>query len=328
MNNIFIAIAPNHITNFENMIKEGLTKDSSILLNPGNFNYNKVIWDKVINGDMNLIYNVSTTPQKVKFQIKKMRGYKKYTKRINRALNDVANFYFCNLEDVLTNHIFFQLKNNGNSNFYAVEDGILNYYYPEKKSLKSKKYLSKINGLTFNHFFEHPTAIDTSYINKQYVRLPEQSIFPTKSLQLPFSRIDFKIKHGHVLIIGQDIMHNAVEGNEYYKERLKALFFAIKDKVIDAKKVIYKPHRNGDPSIAKQILKDVFNTYEFFNDVTPIEECIDKINPEFIFSFESSAIINLKLATKNKHIKYGVLPYQPNNYNLRDLYINLGVEIM
>ena len=48
--NVFIAIAPNHILNFEHMLDNSTITKDTILLNPGNFEYNKHIWTEVING--------------------------------------------------------------------------------------------------------------------------------------------------------------------------------------------------------------------------------------------------------------------------------------
>ncbi|MCK8523325.1 hypothetical protein M0D21_17220 [Aquimarina sp. D1M17] len=330
--NLFIAISPSHTSNFESIIKNKLHSGINVLLNPGNFRYDENSWDLVINGGMDLTYTVSSKIGKILFQIKKLKGYKKYLKKVQKQLSLDQNytFFYCNLDDVVTNHIFLNLKKREDNLFYVVEDGILNYYYPVRdlKTLGFKKKLSAFCGLNFETFPGHPTNIASKDIKGQYVRIPNNAIYSEKSLALPYEKLAYSPKEDKTLIIGQDIMHNSAEGEEYYKERLSLLFEKVKDRISDNTTIIYKPHRNGDVSIAEELLNDSFDKYELFRDNTPIETCIPQIAPTGIYSFESSAMLNLKIAMDMKEVYFGVLPFSNNSNNVLDLYKGLGINIL
>lgn len=330
---VFIAIAPNHISNFEQIISNNVDINNTLLLNPGNFEFNKSLWTEVINGSLDLKYTDSNNFNKLNYQLRKLFGYKNYTQKISQHFsgdNDY-NFYYCNLDDILTNYIFYYLNKRRKVNNFVVEDGILNYYYPTINSLKLKykRLLCKtILGIDFIPEYRHPTKIHCNSVISQYVRIPESSICPEKSVKLPFSKIHFETKKDVVLIIGQDIMHNSKEGPNYYKSRLKMLFLFVKEKTTSTTKVVYKPHRNGDFKIAETILKEIFDKVEMYIDVTPIESCITKIKPCMIFSFESSALINLKIATPKNQIAFFVLPFRNEKTELLNLYRNLQIQIL
>lgn len=330
---VFIAIAPNHISNFESMIDNDLSIGNTLLFNPGGFDFNKDIWSEVINGSLDLKYNESNSFNKLRYQIKKLLGYKTFTKKIRESLTSEYNYnyYYCNLDDVLSNYIFHYLNNKANVINHAVEDGILNYYYPtiNTSKLKSKRLFCKyVLGIDFIPEKNHPTRINSNSVRSQYVRIPESSICPEKSVQLPYSKIHYDPKDKVVLIIGQDIMHNSEEGPLYYKDRLKALFESVKKETIHQTKIVYKPHRNGDHSIAEEILITMFENVELFMDITPIEECITQIKPSKIYSFESSAILNLKIAFEDVKVCIAVLPYSKPQSNLLRIFNKIGIKIL
>ena len=332
---IFIAIAPNHILNFESIITSNNILEGTLLLNPGNYSYNSERWTVVIKGEIDLNYKVSKTLQKLKYQKMKLFGYKQFVKKTKASLSFVdAQFcyYYCNLDDILSNHFFYFFKEGDFSvKNYVVEDGILNYYYPNinKTKLKSKKVLMELLlGIKFKPQDNHPTRINSTDVTAQYVRLPKKSICPDKSLQLPFKKIEYNPDIRTILIIGQDIMHNNEEGLEYYEKRLDLLIDKVRTLDLKQANVVYKPHRNGDYSIAVNKLQKVFPKFQLFNDDTPIEECIVNIKPLYIYSFESSAMLNLKIAIENQSVKINVLPYNNNNKNLIEIFRDLGINIL
>ena len=285
---IFIAIAPNHISNFESIIKNNLHEGKTILLNPGSFNYNNSLWSKVVNGDMSLQYNVSSRLNKLAFQLKKFIDYKRFINKTIKKVNfdEYINYYYCNLDDVLSNHMYHTINKARSSFNFVVEDGVLNYYYPKqsKKQLQNKMLLSKLFGIKFTPFLNHATNINSKNVKGQFVRLPSKTINPAKSYQLPFNSISYNPKPNLVLIIGQDIMHNHHNGKDYYTKRLEKLFQII-HKDHGNSSIIYKPHRNGDTSIAEKLLSKYFEDYKLFRCIIPIEERIQDIKPKYIFSF-------------------------------------------
>ncbi len=327
---IFIAIAPNHISTFESIIKNNLHKGKTTLLNPGNFKYDNSLWNEVINGNMNLQYNVSSRLKKLVFQLNKLMGYKRFIYKTIKKINfdENINYYYCNLDDILSNHIYCLINKTKNRVNFAVEDGILNYYYPKesKKQIQQKKLLSKLIGLKFTPFTNHPTNINSKSVKGQFVRLPSDTINPAKSLQLPFDSISYNPEPNSVLIIGQDIMHNYHKGEEYYTKRLGKLFQIIQNDHSD-KLIIYKPHRNGNTNTAEKLLCKYFEDYKLFQSITTVEECIKGIRPKYIYSFESSAIINLKIAMKDQ-VMFAILPFEKKVSTILSLYTKLRIRIL
>lgn len=331
---VFIAIAPNHINNFESIIGNKLCKGDAILINPGGFSTNQSLWDVEIKGNINLIYRKATRIGRMLYQLKKTYNYSVFfSKKIDSIIFDSkTDFYFCNLDDVLTNHLFQLGRKIGFQSNYVVEDGILNYYYPElnnqrKKTLNQKMLISKILSLSFKPAFIHPTNIDSSVVNAQFVRVPQKSICPQKSVFLPFKPIRYNPRRKTVLILGQDIMAQTHNGVDYYINRLETLLeYILKNHSKDS--IIYKPHRNGNSKIAKQLVFERFKKPQIFNESNPIEEVIHKIKPGFIYSFESSAIINIKLALHDTAVHFGVLPYIRKKNLIENLYRELEIEIL
>jgi hypothetical protein len=156
--------------------------------------------------------------------------------------------------------------------------------------------------------------------------LPSDTINPAKSLQLPFDSISYNPEPNSVLIIGQDIMHNYHKGEEYYTKRLGKLFQIIQNDHSD-KLIIYKPHRNGNTNTAEKLLCKYFEDYKLFQSITPVEECIKGIRPKYIYSFESSAIINLKIAMKDQ-VMFAILPFEKKVSTILSLYTKLRIRIL
>lgn len=329
---LFIAISPSHILNFEELIKGELHSGKTILINPGDFHFDSNKWDMVICGGLDLIYKVSSPLKKIWFQVKKLLLYRKYLRRVYAKIDITSNYdlYYCNLDDVLTNHLYQELIRNHYNRFIVVEDGVLNYYYPVQNwtVLRRKKFLSNIFGLNFKVYAGHPTNIESKEVAMQYVRLPEKAIEPSKSIVLPYDSISYQHQSDVLLIIGQDIMHNTSLGEEYYIQRVEKLFCSILELEGKNKKVIYKPHRNGNLDLAKKALFKTFSNIEVLMDITPVEELVGLISPGSIYSFESSAMLNLKLSLKNDKVRMGILPFYQHDTGLIPLYKELGIEIL
>ena len=330
---IFIAISPSHIKNFECYLEQVSEREEfrAVLLNPGNFEFNPQIWHRVLNGNMNLSYRASSSLAKLIFQIKKLWGYKKYLYRVFLYLEKGKyDFYYCNLDDVLSNIIFHQLLEREEGNYYVFEDGILNYYHPKRNiaDLKKKRKFAGLFGMKFVPIPGHPTNLQSHRVKKQYVRLPEKSIVPEKSTYLPYEKIAYEPQENRVLILGQDIMHNCPQGQDYYVKRLQSLIGYVELNIDYGTRIIYKPHRNGDYSFAERELSKISNSFELFLDDNPIESCIAEIKPTKIYSFESSAMLNLKLSLDSNGVELMVLPFTMNENPLVGLYRSLGIKII
>lgn len=329
---IFIALAPNHISSFEKIIQSKLDFGETILLNPGNFTFTKKLWSKVIDHTFDLRYRKASFFSKILYQLRKTYNYKNYYNNVTQNIshNQKYDFYYCNLDDIITNLLFndFNSKNLIRRN-YIVEDGILNYYFPKidtKKLLFKKLLCNYLFQIKFVPEKKHSTGIYSSIVHKQFVRSPKHSIFPEKSIELPYDEINYIPNKNSILIIGQDIMQN-VKGQKYYESRLLVLFNYIKKKYPNCN-VIYKPHRNGNQQIAKKLLKEIFINFNFYQEITPVEECIVKIKPEQIFSFYSSALFNIRIAYKNENVNIYALPFGNEDKRIMDFFNSNGIIIL
>ena len=155
--------------------------------------------------------------------------------------------YFTYIEDVLTNYLLFSF--NKNLVGIAVEDGTLNYYPHTIKFLSQKKIflkwlISNLYNVRFKYYKGHSSGIEYDKVIKQYVRVPELSQFPEKSVKLNYPTREVKTTET-LLIIGQEGYINQL-GEEMYNKNLEDLIKLIKCKsnYTQIEKVYYKPHRN------------------------------------------------------------------------------------
>src|SRR5690606_28219912 len=234
--------------------------------------------------------------------------------------------------DVLTNNIFFHYRSADVKERFIVEDGVLNYYHyrVENKRLLTfyyKKLICLIFGFRFRILKESITGIELDKVKYQYVRLPGKAIFPEKSLQLPYPKIEYHPKDKCILFIGQDIIINHIGEVEYLK-RINYYFDYIASGYSNFK-FVYKPHRNGDYTNIIELGRSYFHgNFEVFNSTEPVEEAVLKIRPIAIFTFSSSGALNLRLSiVKNSKISFYAYPFLSDK-RLIDLFIKLDINIV
>ena len=307
MINLCIGLSQNQITSYEWLIKEKLfEKGVIVLVTNKTIDVQEGLWDKVIysNNSFNnqskngftAIINIISKIKQYKAIIKKLSVYKK-EKNIT--------LYFTYIEDILTNYLL--LSFNSNLKGIVVEDGTLNYYPHTIKFLSRKKiilkwFLSNLYNLRFKLYKGHSSGIEYKHVIKQYVRVPKLSMFPNKSINLPYPKRTNELKNT-ILIIGQESYINQ-EGEQKYIESLLKMFSIIKTKKYykNISKLYYKPHRNGkrlNLDWLENQFKDI--NFKYLEVDTSLEDLyFDNLGSKYIFTFDSSALLNIFLEHKDK----------------------------
>lgn len=315
MINIFIGLSNNQIKNYEELIPV-VEKGERILITSKSLKVKKDLFSKIIytnqsfnnqsDGIFNSIGNIISKIKTYKNIIKELDSYKK-EKNIR--------LYFTYIEDILTNYLLFSF--NKNLKGIVVEDGTLNYYnhtitYLKKEKVYLKKILCELYRVPFKIYKGHSSGIGYNHVIKQYVRSPELSLFPNKSESLPYKKRNTTLTNS-ILIIGQEAYINE-QGKELYLSRLKQLLEEVKNNSLYSKidQIYYKPHRNG-ARINYNLINTSFKnkSVEILDSDTPLEDLyFNKIASKFIYSFDSSALLNIYLEAEKEiqeQIEFNVL---------------------
>jgi hypothetical protein len=310
MINIYIGISKNQVSSYEEILQfKEVKKAKNVLISNRTLENNANLWDEVIYADksfnnqsinnVSAIYNITKKIHQYKQVVKKLKKYK-YEKN--------ATLYFTYIEDILTNYLLFSF--NKNIKGVVVEDGTLNYYPHTIHSLSKKKVylkwaLSNLYGLRFKLYKGHSSGIESKNVSKQYVRVPELSMFPNKSIKLPYPRRN-AILTNTFLIIGQEGYINQLGEKRYIKSVEKLIkLIRSNSSYKDVEKLYYKPHRNGkridNHWLSKQLeCKEII----FLEPDEPLEDLyFNKLGSSHIFSFDSSALLNIYLESNDTHRK-------------------------
>lgn len=317
MINIYIGLSKNQISSYEEIIKgKEKTNCQDILISNKTLKNNYELWDRIIYAEKSFNNQSNGSLSELKNIILKIKQYKKIIKELNFFRKEKqVTLYFTYIEDILTNYLFFSF--NKNLKGIVVEDGTLNYYPHTIKSLSPKKVFLKwglcnLYNVRFKYYKGHSSGIEYKKVIKQYVRLPELSQFPEKSIKLNYPKRKLKITDT-ILIIGQEGYINQL-GQERYANNLKDLAKLIQSKSCysQLEKIYYKPHRNGKRIDFKQF-KTLFSNKEvvYLESDKPLEELFfNKLGSKHIYSFDSSALLNIYLESEEsvkKELNFNVL---------------------
>jgi hypothetical protein len=317
MINIYVGLGKNQISSYEAIIKdEKETNCQNILISNRTLKSDPKLWDTVIyakesfnnqsSGQLSGLNNITLKIKQYKEIIKDLDIYKK-EKNIT--------LYFTYIEDILSNFLLFSF--NKNIRGIVVEDGVLNYYSHTIKSLSKKKVilkwiLSNLYNVRFKLYKGHSSGIECSNVIKQYVRVPELSQFPEKSVNLKYPTRTLNLTDT-VLIIGQEGYINQL-GEKRYINNLNDLCKLIKSKKYYAgiDKIYYKPHRHGKRINLEQLKKNFLNKEVIYLESDePLEDLFfDKLGSKYIYSFDSSALLNIYLESEDlikKELHFNVL---------------------
>lgn len=302
MISIFIGLSQNQIESYEILIGRGLVPSGrKILLTNTFLKSNPVLWDEVLIGNVSFNNNSNGTLASIGNIIKKIKGFKEIIAQLKPYKNTVdIHLYFSYIEDILTNYLL--LSFNPNIKGIVVEDGTLNYYSHTIKNLSQPKVrlkwlLSNLLGVRFKMYEGHSSGVEYPHVISQYVRIPEFSVSPEKSISLPYNSYDI-IPSESVLVIGQEAYINMF-GMAKYMDALSELINIVKRDIssLENCKVCYKPHRHG-ARIDYELLYDNFGktNVEILSSETPLETLyFNEIKSNRIYGFDSSALVNINL---------------------------------
>lgn len=302
MINIFIGLSNNQISSFEAIIKKENLLGKNILIANQTLNFNKELWDEIVYGETTFNNRSKGITASFYNLYGKIKEYKKIIKQLAKYKNqEDINLYFTYIEDVLTNYLF--LSFNKRLKGIVVEDGTLNYYSHTIKDVSLKKrwlkwLISNLMGVRFKFYKGHSSGIEYQHALKQYLRVPELSVFPKKAVRLPYDNRRANLTNT-LLIIGQEPYIN-LYGLKRYDEAMNSLIEIIKKspEYASLTKIYYKPHRHGERIDYDKMTKAFQNKpLEIILDAdAPLEDLyFEKLGSKYIFTFDSSALINIYL---------------------------------
>ena len=309
MINVYIGLSKNQISSYESILRDvKMTNCQNILISNRTLKNDLKLWDRVIFAKESFNNQSSGKLSGLTNIIFKIKQYKEIIKELNVYKKEKnITLYFTYVEDILTNFLLFSF--NKNLKGIVVEDGTLNYYPHTIKSLSQKKVflkwlLSNLYNVRFKFYKGHSSGIESKNVVKQYVRVPELSQFPEKSVKLKFLTRTL-ILTNTVLIIGQEGYITQFGENKYFNNLKDLVKLIQSNKLYDQiDKIYYKPHRHGKRINLEQ-LKSLFLKKEviYLESDEPLEDLFfDKLGSKYIYSFDSSALLNIYLESE-EHIK-------------------------
>lgn len=317
MINIYLGLSKNQISSYETIIgdqNEGSCQN--ILISNRTLKLDLKLWDRVIYANETFNNQSSGKIAELTNITRKINQYKEIIRALKIYKNEKdITLYFTYIEDILTNYLL--LSFNKNMKGIVVEDGTLNYYLHTIKSLSQKKVilkwiLSNLYNVRFKFYKGHSSGIEYSKVIKQYVRIPELSQFPSKSVKLKYNTRTLNLTNT-VLIIGQEGYINQL-GEKRYTDNLIDLVKLIQtnNNYDQIGKIYYKPHRNGK-RIDLAHLETLFINKEvvYLESDEPLEDLFfNKLGSKYIYSFDSSALLNIYLESEDsirKELKFNIL---------------------
>ena len=337
MTNIFIGISQSQVDNFQSLITQ-LDKQNNynVLVTAKSVVYDNRVFHNVITSGETFNNNAQSYVEKLINIVIKISHYKKVINELKpyRREKEIT-LYFCYIEDVLTNNLFFFF--NKKAKAVVVEDGVLNYYNHTLKNVSKltfflKRVISFLYGINIRKYEGHSSGIDYEKSVCQYVRLPNSSVNPEKSKQLVVEQHKIGNFTNTILLIGQEPLEAVIGEVEYYK-RISCILNNMKE--LEAyesiKKVYYKPHRNGKV-INKSFLQLQLNGKDitYLNGGSPIEDVyLSSIKSKYIFGFNTSAAINIYMNLCEKERgKLQINVFLEKNDTLKEVFTQMKFNIL
>jgi hypothetical protein len=230
--------------------------------------------------------------------------------------NDSLRFYMPHVGGFLANYIFFCKKFTEKTELNFFYEGIL-YFYDYKEPYAAHHLKRSLLGVIVGFTYRYRKVIfpyNSKAINKIYTPLKAKTKGPKNKLIEVLLSKDGRLakeKNSAYLILGGPI------------EGLDVFFRKVIDQIInmsnDEVEIFYKGHASF-LTHNKEYLDTFANialerriTYKELDILEPIEQIVDSINVSTIFSYYSSALVNMKLM-------------QPKEYNLI-CYLNCQTEL-
>ncbi|WP_306770381.1 polysialyltransferase family glycosyltransferase [Muricauda sp. TY007] len=334
---VFVSIAPSHNKNFEQIIAAKGLSGIKILVNAGHYPFDEKFWSIVVAGDPMPMRNPSNRGiiKNVKFQVLKIKSYRSTLDTLKRRVpNSQWELYYCNLEDVLNNYLFFRFRKKTLIKRTLVEDGILNYYdyritRERRRTFQLKKWVAYFFGMPYNILNGQLSGIDLPEVPDQYVKFPEFALYPEKAIPLGYNEIKYVADKTKVLFIGQDVLENVL-GHAEYRNLVSSMIQQIQKLTSTENTIYYKPHRNGNYHVAFGLLKENFgNRVELIQDKSPVEDIVDEIRACKIFSFFSTALVNIQMGLdKEQNVLVYSMPFGQVDKKVLKLFEHVGIKIL
>lgn len=302
MINIFIGLSNNQISSCELILNQNNNVNQyNILVSNKTLKINTTLWDEIIFSENSFNNQPKGMASSFLIIYNKIKQYKSIISKLEKFNKEKEiTLYFSYIEEILTNYML--LSFNKNLKGIVIEDGTLNYYSHTISNIPiTKRFLkwglSNIFGIRFKLYKGHSSGIQYEHVIKQYVRLPELSLFPNKSVLLPYPIRNIPLTDS-ILIIGQEPYIN-MYGLERYNKTLNELVTLIKKNhdFNDIKKIYYKPHRHGQ-RIDYNGIKEVFKNrqVEILDGDDSLENVyFEELRSRHIYTFDSSALLNIFL---------------------------------
>lgn len=206
--------------------------------------------------------------------------------------NQPCSLFISHTSGLLDNYVFFQLPKKYNSlkiNFFY--DGILYFYKykePFKKIHNTRKKIGKLMGISYRfvpEIFPH----DSPRINAIYTVLPNFTLgSKNKLVKVEMLANTYKPNKKSALILGGKpslLTHDEVK--KIYKEMISIITKSGFDIVF------FKGH-HADNSLNFENVVDTNFHYKDITQNSPIEEVLEIYQPAHIYSYPSTALVNLK----------------------------------
>ncbi|NDV14596.1 hypothetical protein GO009_01040 [Muricauda sp. TY007] len=238
------------------------------------------------------------------------------------------------MEDVLNNYLFFRFRKKTLIKRTLVEDGILNYYdyritRERRRTFQLKKWVAYFFGMPYNILNGQLSGIDLPEVPDQYVKFPEFALYPEKAIPLGYNEIKYVADKTKVLFIGQDVLENVL-GHAEYRNLVSSMIQQIQKLTSTENTIYYKPHRNGNYHVAFGLLKENFgNRVELIQDKSPVEDIVDEIRACKIFSFFSTALVNIQMGLdKEQNVLVYSMPFGQVDKKVLKLFEHVGIKIL
>lgn len=336
MKHIFVALGPQHVHNFENLIENDLVGNGErILLAGADLQMKRTLWDTVIEADRSLNNNADSIYNQIAAINAKIGSYKKMLQGISSLREEPVTVYVSYIEDVLSNFLF--LSFGKDTQAVVVEDGTLNYYDHSLQNIPKLKFFfkqvfAKLHGIPFKRYKGHSSGAHYGHVIANYVTFPQHAFVPKKTRQLPVSKVDIPEFSNSLYIIGQE-SYGTLLGQEYFEDALETFLERLKKQPFysEVKQIYYKPHRNG-----KQLRPELFS--EAFADkkvmvvrteMTSETLYFEELHSKYLAAFDSSTLINIFAKVNEndrKSMSFCVNPLK--NDELVPLFSGLGFRFL
>lgn len=262
-------------------------------------------------------------------KFKRFIQFKKAVKIINKIVKTSTHktdFFLPHTSGLLSNYIFnykkLVHKNNINLNFFY--EGILYFYdYEEnfQKFHKQRYLLAVLLGFRYRY---NKTILPYNCVNIKHIYTPIKKFTlgdRSKVIEVPFKQEkSIEINRNHYLILGGPISFL----KDFYKESINQIINSSEKEYI----IYYKGHSSFETHNFeyKYLFSKVAERHNIkfveLNSIEPIELLIEKIKPFKIYSYYSSALLNISIMYPNNFSILCYLDKKNNHFKMFESIFN------